>query len=261
MNILLIGKHFENLLQAVSNSKQADKIFSAGFEPVNNIPNIEYSDFNDLVKKTKALQIDISITCEKELIQNGIADFFKKNGLNIIAVNKKWFNLESNRLAAKQLLDYYSINNPAVIKAPLTFPIVIKGNEKTLIASTMQDLIEKMEILSDSKTFLEEFLDGEIIETSFLWDGKTLFNFASPEKNEVQKDRFELLKTKLGFMLSDEKADFTGFFTIKLIWAKNDWYVLDFVMRLTEKSALSEIKTDFLFLLNAAIYQKLYEIR
>lgn len=261
MNILLIGKHFENLLQAVSKSKQADKIFSAGFEPVNNIPNIEYSDFNDLVKKTKALQIDISITCEKELIQNGIADFFKKNGLNIIAVNKKWFNLELQRMAAKQLMNFYSINNPSIIKAPLAFPIVIKGNQKTLIAHSMKELVEKRELLEDENVFLEEYLEGEVAETSFLWDGKTLFNFASPEKNEVQKDRFELLKTKLAFMLSDEKADFTGFFAIKLIWAKNDWYVLDFVMRLTEKSALSEIKTDFLFLLNAAIYQKLYEIR
>lgn len=261
VNILVIGKPLNSLLEIISKSKLLDKIYTAGFEPLETVPNIEYTDFHDLINKTKILQIDIAITTDKELIESGIVDIFRENRLNIIASNKKWVNLESQRLAAKKLMDYYSINNPPVIKAPLTFPIVIKSNDITQIASTMHELIEKREALSGMQIFLEDYLDGKTCETLFLWDGKNLLSFPVQDFTEVQADRFELLKTKLNFMLSDEKADFTGFFTTKLIWVKNDWYVLDFIMRLTEKSALSNIKTDFLYLLNAAIYQKLYEIR
>ena len=61
-------------------------------------------------------------------------------------------------------------------------------------------------------------------------------------------------------MLSDEDADFSGFFTTHLIWAKNDWYVKSFTMGINEKSVLNESKTDFLYILNSVIYQKLNEL-
>ena len=61
-------------------------------------------------------------------------------------------------------------------------------------------------------------------------------------------------------MLSEENADFLGFFTTKLIWAKNDWYVLDFVMHINEKSDLKRIKSDFLYIANSVIYQKVDEL-
>jgi phosphoribosylamine-glycine ligase len=61
-------------------------------------------------------------------------------------------------------------------------------------------------------------------------------------------------------MLSDEKADFVGFFVSNLIWAKNDWYVLSFQMRLNEDSDLSVFKKDLVYLFNSAIYCKLNEI-
>ena len=68
-----------------------------------------------------------------------------------------------------------------------------------------------------------------------------------------------MYKTKLNFLLSDEKADFIGIFTTKLIWAKNDWHVLDFIMHIDEDVDASLIKKDFLYLLNLALYQKLNE--
>ena len=259
MNILLIGKPL--ILEPILKSKLLDKIYTAGFEPIDGIPNIEFENFEDLAHKAKALKIDIALSFDKNLIQAGIADILKKHLINIIAVNQKWFNLESQRLAAKQLMDYYSINNPPVIKAPLAFPIVIKSNETTQIANTMQELITLRENLSGKQVFLEDYLKGEIFESLFLWDGKNLLSFPPENFTEVQEDRFKLLETKLNFMLSDEQADFTGFFSVKLIWANNDWYVLDYKMRLTEKPALNNIKTDFLYLLDAAIYQKLHEIK
>lgn len=261
MNLLIIGKLQKNLLQAICTSNRLGKLYTAALKPLEDIPNIEFETFEELAEKSKALKIDIAITTDKELIYAGIVDVLRKQRINIFAVNKKWFNLESSRLVAKQLAGYYSINIPEVIKAPLCFPIIIKTDKPkgNYIAKSMQDLVEKMENLEGEKTFLEEFLVGEIYDLTSLWDGKNLFSFPIKNLTEVQQDRLELFKTKLNFMLSDEKADFIGFFTSRLIWAKNDWYLLEFKMRL-DKNEQIETDLDFLYLLDSAIYQKLNEI-
>lgn len=265
MNILILGtsKSDINIINSCLKSKYLDRIYTASAEPLEEIPNIEYLDFQDLSQKAKALKIDLILHSNKEFIKNGFVEFCKKNLLNIISVNSKWFNLEASRTAAKQLMDYYSINNPEIIKAPLFFPVVIKTNNPhlTKIAYSMDELVNYRENLGGKDVFLEEYLSGTVYNLLSLWDGKSVLSFYNPNDfTEVQLERLELYKTKLSFMLSDESADFTGFFTTKLIWAKNDWYVLEYKMSLDEKSDLSLIKSDFLYLLNSAIYQKLNEI-
>lgn len=261
MNILVIGKLQQNLLKAICNSSHLDKLFTATSKPLEEIPNIEFQTLDELAQKAKALNIDIAITSDKNLIQIGIADILKKQRINIIAVNKKWFNLEDSRLITKQLANHYSINIPEIIKAPISFPIIIKTDKPkgNYIAKSMQDLIDKMNSLGGEKTFLEEYLYGEIYDFISLWDGKNLFNFNIKNLTEVQQDRLELYRTKLNFMLADEKADFIGLLTSRLIWAKNDWYLLEYKMR-PDKSVNLNMEIDFLYILNAAIYQKLNEI-
>ena len=124
MNILILGtgEIERNLIKLCQKSKLLDKIFTASNEPLENIPNIEYNDFGELCKKAKALQIDLTLVADKFFIQEGIVEFFKTKLLNIISVNKKWFNLELSRVVAKQLMNHYSINFPEIIKAPLSFP-------------------------------------------------------------------------------------------------------------------------------------------
>lgn len=263
MNILILGTGTieQKLINLCLKSHLLDHIYTASNEPLENIPNVEYSDYDDLCKKAKLLQADIILVADKKFIQDGIVEICRKNMLNIISVNQKWFNLESSRLIAKQLMNHYSINNPEVILAPLAFPIVIKTDKPhtTKIANSMQKLVKIREELR-GETFLEEFLNGEVIYLLSLWDGKNLIHFDPTfTPTEVQQDRLDLYKTKLSFMLSDEKADFMGFFSSKLIWAKNDWYVLEYIMHIDEKSDLNTIKPDFLYLLNSAIYQKLNE--
>lgn len=265
MNILIVGTGIaeQNLIMLCKKSKHLDYIYTASSEPLDDIPNIEYENYDDLTKKAKALQIDLTISADKQHVQNGIVEIFNKNLLNIISVNKKWLNLETSRLAAKQLLDYYSINNPKAIRAPMFFPVVIKTDKPriTKIAKSMQELVEIREELAGKKVFLEEFMNGEIFCILSLWDGKNLIFF---DKNlhltEVQKERLDLYKTKLNFMLSDEKADFIGFFSSKLMWAKNDWYVLEYIMNLNKNTDFNSITQDFLYILNLAIYQNLNEI-
>ena len=264
MNILILGtgKVEQKIINLCLKSKLLDHLYTASSEPLEDIPNVEYSDYNDLSKKAKLLQTDIILLADKKYIEDGCVEIFKKKLLNIISVNKKWFNLESSRLVAKQLMNHYSINNPNVILAPLSFPVVIKTNKPnaTKIAHSMQELVEIRENLI-GETFLEEYFKGDVICLLSLWDGKNLVHFDSTYTfTEVQQDRLDLYKTKLNFMLSDENADFIGFFSSKLIWSKNDWYVLEYNMHLDNLCNLISIEHDFLYLLNSAIYQKLNEI-
>lgn len=265
MNILILGTGVveQQIAELCLKSKFLSKIYTASKKNLEGIPNIEFESWDELVQKTKALQIDLTIVVNKTYITEGIVEIFHKNLLNIISVNQKWFNLENSRLIAKQLSDYYAINLPNLIKVPITFPVVIRtdSQKETKIAYSMEDLVVKKELLGKERTFLEEYLDGETFSMLSLWDGKNLIHFnPKADFTEVQLDRLELLKTKLHFMFSDEKADFIGFFTTKIIWAKNDWHVLDYIMRITEEGITTFGNIDFLFLLNSAIYQKLNEI-
>lgn len=265
MNILILGTGIveQKLINLCLKSKHLDHIYTASKEPLKAIPNIEYENYEELISKAKSLQIDIVLVASKFLIQEGIVELFKRNLLNIISVNQKWLNLETSRLIAKQLINYYSINHPLAIKAPVTFPVVIKTNtpNTTKIANTMQELVTIREELGTKTVFLEEYLKGDIYYLLSLWDGKNLLNFPlSNSLTEVQEDRLELYKTKLQFMLSDEQANFIGFFTTKLIWAKNDWHILEYTMHLDEKPDLEKIQSDFLYILNLALYQKLNEL-
>lgn len=265
MNILIIGTDSveQKLINLCLKSKYLDHIFTASNQSLDNIPNVEYSDYNDLANKAKLLQTDIILVTDKELIQDGIVEILRKNMLNVISVNKKWFNLESSRLVAKQLMNYYSINIPQTLKAPISFPVVMKTNSPhaTKIVHSMSELVTIREELNNETVFLEEFLDGEICYLLSLWDGKNLLSFPlSIELTEVQEDRLALYKTKLNFLLSDEKADFIGFFVTKLIWSRNDWFVLEHIMRINDCVDLNINRTDFLMILNSAIYQKLSEI-
>ena len=263
MNILIIGTSDteQTLVELCLKSRFLDKLYIASKERYKDLPNIEYNTINELIYKAKALQIDLALTSDISLIEQGLADLSKKNLLNVFAVNQKWLNLETNRLVAKKLMEHYSINTAQVLKVPLSFPVVLKTNspKSTQLAYSMKELVEKREQLYGEDVFLEEYLEGEIFEQLSIWDGANLLSFPIDNLTEVQQDRLELYNTKLNFMLSDEKADFSSFFISRLIWAKNDWYVLEYIMHLNKKSDLHSIKSDLLYILNSAIYQKLNE--
>lgn len=265
MNVLIIGtgEIEKALIELCLGSKSLGHLYTASNEQVNDIPNIEYSSLEDLISKAKSIQADVILLNDKNLISDDFLGLCKKNMLNIFSVNEKWLNLETSRLVAKQLISHYSINTPKYIKLPLSFPIVMRtiSSKDVFIANSMQELVQKKEKLIGEEVFLEEYLDGEIYEQLSLWDGKNLLSFPINNLTEVQKDRLEIYNTKLNFMLSDEKADFMGFFATRLLWAKNDWYVLEYKMGFDESVDLNCINYDFLYLLNSAIYQKLNEIR
>lgn len=264
MNILIIGtgKVEKALIELCLKSKNLSHLYTASNEPIENIPNIEYTSLEDLIYKAKAIQADAILFADKTLINESFIEICKKNKLNIFSVNKKWLNLETSRLIAKQLMQHYSINTPSVLRIPTVFPVVLRtvSSNNVYIAKSMKDLVQKKEELAEKDVFIEEYLDGDIYEMISLWDGKNLLSFPMKNLTEVQIDRLDIYNTKLNFMLSDEKADFMGFFTSRLLWSKNDWYVLEYKMGFDNDTNFECINQDFLKLLNYAIYQKLNEI-
>lgn len=261
MNILIIGKPSSNLERLLKKSKYAEKVYTAINGEHTSFPNIEYRNFDDILQKAIALKIDIALNTDKNLIKNGIAEFFETKKINLISVNKKWLNLETSRLSAKKLLQYYNINTPNIIRVPLDFPVLIKTDEPGLdyAAKSMPEIIDKLEEFENITTFFEEYIEGQSFVLNTIWDKKNIKYFYPEERlTEVQLDRLDLLKTKLNFMFSDEKANFCGVFGINIIWYKNDWYVKDFDMG-TEIPANLLKNTDLIYILNSAIYQKLNE--
>ena len=144
------------------------------------------------------------------------------------------------------------------------------NNEVDNVEPTSKETLENKEPASneinndEKKIFIEEYYEGEEYNLVMLWDGKNSLYFPIHEDlTEVQAERLDFLQTKLNFMFSDEKADFIGFVVAKLLWTKNDWYILEFQSHLDEddiKTAFSNLSMDFLYILNSAIYQKLNEI-
>ena len=102
MNILIIGKPIKQLTDVIRSSELLGKLYTATDEPINELPNIEYYSLDNLVQKTKALQVDVAINLDKDLINKFLVEVFSANRLNIISVNQKWLNLETSRFAAKK---------------------------------------------------------------------------------------------------------------------------------------------------------------
>lgn len=263
MNILIIGHPYKNLVAAIKKSKFAEKIYVFNSDEDSEFPTIQANSFQELLKNASLLKIDISINTDKTLINEGICEAFKNSKINLISVNKKWLNLETRKIAAKQLLIHYNINTPKLIKVPVNFPVMLKA-EKTEFSKSVysiKEIVFELERHDGEGIYVEEFFEGQKFDLFALRDGKSMYYINLPANvTEVQLDRLELLKTKLNFMFSDEKADFTGFLAINLVWSKNDWYVIGFNMNISEASPFKDLKYDLLSLLNSAIYQNLNEL-
>ena len=114
MNILIIsdGKLEEQFILLCQKSKYLNKIYTASKNVLNRIPNIEFNSFDDLVVKSRILQIDLIILTDKTLIQKGLVDFLKEKRINVISTNKLrltgygYHNGSTNMFSIKELFIY-----------------------------------------------------------------------------------------------------------------------------------------------------------
>lgn len=252
LNILIAGDG--KLLQLIKNSKFLKKLYSTS--DLDGAVHIKFNTFAELAKKCRALQIDIVLVENEKWILQGIADVLRKNFVNCIAPNALMAERLIDSLLSRQFLLKYNINIPQKLTYPNKFPLLVRGKGFKYKANTLAEVLQIKEFINKkypseiaSTTFLEDFIEGEVLNVTSFFDGKTLKTFS----NDNQILEYSKLLEKA---LVRENASFIGFFNSRLIKHDNTLYNMGFGLNY----AKTEFEKDFLYILYCGIYQKLNEL-
>lgn len=217
----------------------------------------------------------------------GLVDKFAQVGVKCIGVDKKFSRLESSKLFAKQFMANNGIKCAKLLPIESdAFPQVLKfdGLCKGKGVKVVYSDDEKNEFARKflgMRYFIEEFLEGDEISVMSYFYGGRLINFRpardfkrlSADKNspntggmgaycpvnltKEQQKRLDIYLNKLETALIKEGAEFQGFIYSGLIWTRDDWYVLEYNVRLGDpecQAILENLENDFLdILLNGSI--------
>lgn len=252
LNILIAGDG--KLLSAVKDSKYLKKLYTT--TEVNNAVHIKFNTFAELAKKCKALQIDIVIVENEKWILQGIADVLRKNFVNCIAPNALMAEKLTDSILSRNFLSKYNIALPKRMNYPSKFPLLVRGKGFKYKANSLEEVLQLKELINQTypidianTTFLEEFIEGDVINVTSFFDGKTLKTFTKNEK--IIEYSSELEKA-----LIQENANFIGFINSRIIKAGNILYHTGFGLNYST----TQFEKDFLFILYCGIYQKLSEL-
>lgn len=254
LNILIAGEG--KTLPLLIKSKYLNKLYITSNHDIRGAISINFNTFQELADKCRALKVDIVIAENEKWILQGIADVLRRNLVNCFALNSRGDRLVLSAGFAKKLLNKYNILTPGILAYPAKYPVVVRSDRICKIGYSLDEIIKIKEDIAkqseeDAKTiFLEEFIDGEPINLVSLFDGKNLLSFSD---NILMQEYSQ----KLCNLLTGENLKFIGFLTSKLIVQNNKIYALGFSSVLPDL----DINIDFIYLLNAAIYQKLDEIQ
>lgn len=258
INVLIAGKGTS--VPNVIASKYLNKLYVTSEDEIDGAILIKFNTFKELAQKCKALQIDIVLVEEEKWILQGIADVLKSNFVNCIAPTSKWTFLNLSKRDAKKICIKHDIKVPKDIKLPVDFPIMLKTDGFTQKTNSLDELIKIRQDINTTaphlaeNLYLEEFIDGDNLVVTSLFDGKHIITFNS---GKIDSDRLHLYSKQLEMFLANEKADFTGFFNSRLIKSGKDLYNIGFDFTYQ----LPVYEGDFLFLLISAVYQKLDEVK
>ncbi len=257
LNVFVIGEG--KICPELISSKLLNKLYTTSDTMGNNTIPIPFENIDNLIKKCKGLQVDIVIVEDFDLLSLGIADILKQNHINCFGANKVWAEILQDDLCSRKLTNRYRISKPAILNYPKEFPLIVKADGFTRKAHDLKELLEIKETIpkETENIYLEEYLEGDKIVLTSLFDGKNLLNFPIKNLNERQKSRLGEYTVKLRTLLQEEKAEFLGFINSELIWHDNNWNHLRFDLGYVKPT---KIKHDLLFILTSAIYQKLDEI-
>jgi len=296
INVLVFGSGGREhaICEALLRSKNIGKLCLAmpndGFKNLGE--NIEFENFEDLAKKSKSKGIDLLVVGGEEPLCEGIIDVFKGFNIKGIGVDKMFSQLESSKLFAKNFMNKYGIKNAKILTELENPPYVIKENglakgKGVYITSEKHSALEKIKELKNKEFFIEEFLEGEELSLISLFDGKNLLNFVpardfkrlynstnAPNTGGMgsfcpvhltfeQEKALRVYTERLKEALKAENADFTGFIYSGLIWHEDDFWVLEYNVRLGDpeaQSLLTHLESDFLEILIAATEKKLDKI-
>jgi phosphoribosylamine--glycine ligase len=204
MNIALIGSGGREhaICQKLYDSKSTNKIYcipgNAGTDKIAKNLNIDFLNFEQLLKTIKFYKIDFVVVGPELPLVNGIVDFLRKNKIKVFGPNKYAAQLEGSKAFMKSLCKEYNIptagfkicNNKKDVKKFLlkhSMPIVVKADGlaagKGVVICYSKKEVEKFcaeiflgKFKSSKKLVLEEFLKGEEVSYFLVVDKKS-FSF------------------------------------------------------------------------------------
>lgn len=252
LNVLIAGDG--ELLPLVQKSKFLKKLYITS--EVDGAISIKFNTFVELARKCKALQIDVVLVENEKWILQGIADVLRKNFVNCIAPNALMAERLIDSLLSRQFLLKYNINIPQKLTYPNKFPMLVRGKGFKYKANSIEEVLQIKDLINQnysseiaSTAFLEDFIEGDVLNVTSFFDGKTLKTFS----NDNQILEYSKLLEKA---LVQENASFIGFFNSRLIKNDNTLYNTGFGLNY----AKTEFEKDFLYVLYCGIYQKLNEL-
>ena len=254
LNVLIAGEG--KLLDLVRGSKFLKKLFITSSEEVEGVVSIKFNTFKELAQKCKSLQIDIVLVENENWVRQGIADVLRAHFVNCVAPTALWSERLVDSIESRNLLEKYNIAVPEKLKYPQKFPLLIRGKGFKYRAESLEEVLQIKRAINQKYSqeiaqgiFLEDFLEGEIINLTSFYDGKNVKTFS---------DRYGIAEYSeaLKEMLTKEKADFIGFFVSRIILHNGKYYNAGFGLDFSK----TEFDKDFLFILSYGIYQKINEL-
>ena len=200
MNVLIVGSGGReySIGLALKRDEKVDAIF---FAPGNGATedlgeNVDYENFDDLVKFAKESGISLTIVGPEAPLVDGIVDLFKENGLRIFGPSKEASRLEGSKVFMKDFLKKYNIPTAKYLQSDnfdklkefaqtLTPPIVVKADglcagKGVIIAQSEDEALKAIEGMLSGESFgdagkrviVEEFLDGYELSVFAICDGE-----------------------------------------------------------------------------------------
>ena len=212
MNIALIGSGGREhaLCRKLKDSKNINQIFcipgNAGTAKIATNLNVNFLDFNSLLKTLRDYEIEIVVVGPEEPLVNGIVNFLEKNRIKVFGPNKYAAQLEGSKAFMKSVCKKYNIPtaNFQVCKNQKDFknsinkfslPVVVKADglaagKGVVICKTKKRAFDiskqifKGKFKSSKKVVLEEFLEGEEASYFLVVDKKSFINFGTAQDHK-----------------------------------------------------------------------------
>mgnify|MGYP001430458072 CR=1 FL=1 len=212
MNIALIGSGGREhvLCQKIYESKLSKNIIcipgNAGTSKIAQNINLDYLNFNSLLKIIKSNKIDLVVVGPEEPLVKGIVDFLNKHKIKVFGPNKYAAKLEGSKAFMKSICKRHKIptaqfkickNTKDVVNffKKTNFPLVVKADglaagKGVTICKTKKEVLNisneifRGKFKSSKKLVLEEFLIGEEASYFLIIDNKNYKFFGSAQDHK-----------------------------------------------------------------------------
>ena len=266
LNVLIVSKEKSKYIEQIKSSKYLNKLYVTSEEEIPETVHLNFNTFKELAQKCRTLQIDVVLVEEEKWVLEGIANVMKQYFINCYAVTTDWTELGLSHNFARKMLTDYQINVPPIIKFPVEFPVLVKGDGILKKANSMQEVISIKEKIYNTSgeiaknVFLEKYLNGEKHKIISIFDGKHLLTFPH---EKIRRDLLNEYSSKLEKMFLQEKANFIGFINSEIVEENgilyNTGFSYEFFMPDFDICQTTQPK-DILYICLSAAYQKLNEI-